>query len=253
MLDVFCSDFEGKRDRLRTCLEGSGFLYRHSILKSLSLLDGTNESQEFELLQVKIYYRDDIQRWEHLRTKWTVMSVIEGSQSLKYFFKTNLMAAGLFQRYGRDMWDINQTIAIKSFLRASTILGECIGIAGYGPLLPSELASEKEKMAKKKQSARKGGVSKAELYLPVKEETIRLLHQYVPTDGGWKNKTVAAKAIEADLVAFVQNLKSQNKNLDLNEEDITTVVKRWERNDERVKAAFEDTVKQKIPGMNDSD
>jgi len=66
------------------------------------------------------------------------------------------------------------------------------------------------------------------------------------------DKTVAAKAIEADLVIFVQNLKSQNQNLDLNEEDIITVVKRWERNDERVKAAFEGTVKQKISGKKGS-
>ncbi|MDP1352035.1 hypothetical protein Q6260_27345, partial [Klebsiella pneumoniae] len=73
---------------------------------------------------------------------------------------------------------------------------------------------------KKKQSARMGGTSKAELYLPIKEETIRWLHQNVPVDGSWKNKTVAAKAIAADLLIFVQNLKSQNKTLDINEEDI---------------------------------
>ncbi|EBX2067716.1 hypothetical protein DRE43_24300 [Salmonella enterica subsp. enterica serovar Java] len=249
MLDVFCSDFEEKRNRLKAYLEGSGFLYRHSILKNLSLLDGTNESQEFELLQVKKYHRDDIQRWKYLSTKWAVKTVIEGSQSLKYFFRMNLMAAGLFQRYGRDMWDINKTIAIKSFLRASTILGECLGIAGYGPLLPSELVSEKEKLAKKKQSARKGGVAKSESYSPVKKEVIRLLYQNVPPEGGWKNKTVAARSIEQSLIAFVQNLKSRDENLNLNEEDIITIVSRWGRNDESVKAAFEDVVKQKTPGQ----
>lgn len=252
MLDVFHSEFEEKRNTLETYLERSGFLYRHSIIKNLSLLDGTNESQEFELLLAKKYNRDDIQCWESLRAKWTAVPIMLGSQSLKHFFTLNFKAAGIFQRYGEDMWNINEIIAVKSFLLASSILGRCLGIASYGPLLPSELASEKDKMAKKKQSARKGGISKAESYLPIKEETIRLLHQNVPMDGRWKNKTVAVKAIESALVLFIQNLKSQDKSLDLNEENIITVVKRWERSDERVKAAFEDTVKQKAPRKADS-
>ncbi len=252
MLDIFCSEFEEKRNKLKTYLESSGFLYRHSIIKKMSLLDGMDESQNFELLQAKQYNRDDIQCWEYISSKWTVVPIMMGSQSLKHFFTWNFKAAGIFQRYGKDMWDINKIIAVKSLLFVSSVLGSCLGVAGYGPLLPSELALDKKKLTKKKQSARMGGISKAELYLPIKEETIRLLHQNVPVDGRWKNKTVAAKAIEADLVIFVQNLKSQNQNLDLNEEDIITVVKRWERNDERVKAAFEGTVKQKISGKKGS-
>ncbi len=35
MLDIFCSEFEEKRNKLKTYLESSGFLYRHSIIKKM--------------------------------------------------------------------------------------------------------------------------------------------------------------------------------------------------------------------------
>ncbi|WP_410967515.1 hypothetical protein, partial [Salmonella sp. SAL4456] len=66
MLDIFCSEVEEKRNKLKTYLESSGFLYRHSIIKKMSLLDGMDESQNFELLQAKQYNRDDIQCWEYI-------------------------------------------------------------------------------------------------------------------------------------------------------------------------------------------
>lgn len=54
MLDIFCSEFEEKRNKLKTYLESSGFLYRHSIIKKMSLLDGMDESQNFELLRNRL-------------------------------------------------------------------------------------------------------------------------------------------------------------------------------------------------------
>jgi len=242
MLKVFCSEFEVQRKDLHRLLTSSEWPFKNALMEGLLFLAEDNDQVKDEVSQLRAQYIEHDACWKRLKLKWTTIPLMHSALGLKQTFKDTLFAAGVFQLWGRDIWDVDQEMAVESFLHANRTLNECRGAVDFNQLIDSEkMVSEG-----RRQSAKKGGKAKAEHYIPVKQEVIRLLHKNVPSNGGWKNRTVAGKAIEQDLMSFVQKMKAQNEGLDLNEDELLTTIVRWARENAEVRAAFEATVRVKV-------
>ncbi|AHF76149.1 hypothetical protein Sant_1076 [Sodalis praecaptivus] len=95
------------------------------------------------------------------------------------------------------------------------------------------------------QGAVKGGLAKAALNIPVKEQAVKLLYEYVPSNGGWKNRSIAAEAIVDKLWEFIESENQLGRKIDLKYENLVTTLKQWAYKDEPLKAAFDHTVRMK--------
>lgn len=95
---------------------------------------------------------------------------------------------------------------------------------------------KKKTLKKRIEAARQGGLIKAEKqYDPIKDEIIRLLKEKCP-EGGWKNRTVAARDIVNDINDFQEKLEPRRP---LSPTNLERTIIRWISKDERVKPAFE--------------
>ncbi|WP_387467252.1 hypothetical protein [Photorhabdus sp. RM323S] len=239
MLKLFCREFEVQSKDLHRLLMSSEWPFKNALIEGLSFLEEDSDEVKNEILQFRSRYTDHDACWKQLELKWNVIPLMRSALGLKQFFKDDLFAADVYQFWGREMWEINQKMAIESFLHANRILNECRGSVNFNQLIDNE----KMVSASRRQSAIKGGKAKAEHYIPVKQEAIRLFYKNVPLDGGWKNRTVAARAIELELMSFVQKMKVQNEGLDLNEDELITTIVHWGREDTEVREAYDATVR----------
>jgi hypothetical protein len=87
--------------------------------------------------------------------------------------------------------------------------------------------------------AKSGGLAKAELSKPVKNEVIRLLKEMSPPLG-WRFKSDAIKAIKAPLVAFIRKNR-----ISITESNIENTLAKWSTKDLEIKAAFESVISKK--------
>lgn len=242
MLKIFCSEFESQSEDLHKLLECSEWPFKNALIEGLSFLEKDNNDVKDEILQCRSRYIEHDVCWEKLKLEWTCIPMMRSALGLKQYFKDALFAAGLFQRWGRDIWNVDQAMAVKAFLHANRILNECRGSVNFNQLIDNEkIISEG-----RRQSAKKGGRAKAEHYIPVKKEVIRLLLENAPSDGGWQKRIVAARAIEQELMSFVVKMKTQNSALDLNVDELIETIVRWGREDSEVRAAYEATVRVKV-------
>ncbi|HBX2471546.1 hypothetical protein IW01_04525 [Pectobacterium brasiliense] len=242
MLKIFCSEFEVQSEDLQKLLESSEWPFKNALIEGLAFLEKDNDEVRDEVLQHRSRYIEHDVCWQKLELKWTCVPMMNSALGLKQFFKDALFAAGLFQRWGREIWGADPVMAVESFLHANRILNECRGSVNFNQLIDDEkIISEG-----RRQSAKKGGKAKAEHYIPVKKEVIRLLLKNVPSDGGWQKRIVAARAIEQELMKFVKEMKHQNSGLDLNVDELIQTVVRWGREDSEVRAAYEATVRVKV-------
>lgn len=239
LYDIFIEEYEARCDSLRHVLMSSEWVFRNSLIKPLSFLEDGNEAVETLMVKAKVKYPASAALWRYIEREYQLIPFLQSALGLKSLFKHNCFAAGVYQRMGCHMWTIDQQIAIKSFMHANRILNECRGAVLYSPFIDAE----RDISVKKKQSAIKGGIARAELYTPVKEEVIKLLYKHVPSGKGWKNRTMASKAIESDLIVFIKELKKLQEGLVLSEEELVATVQRWGRSDKDVRAAFEATVR----------
>ncbi|EMJ4651371.1 hypothetical protein RSM18_004939 [Serratia marcescens] len=95
------------------------------------------------------------------------------------------------------------------------------------------------------QGAIKGGIAKAALNIPVKEQAIKLLYENAPTKGGWGNRSMAVKAIVDELWQFIEDQNHLGKRIDLSHENLVTTLKQWAYKDELLREAFNNTVRTK--------
>lgn len=239
LCEIFIQEYESKCDSLRCELESSEWVFKKSLIGSLTFLEEGNEAVETLLGKAKARYPDSAVLWKYIEREYQLIPFLQSALGLKSLFKHNCFAAGVYQRMGCYMWTIDQHIAIKSFIHANRILNECRG----GVIYSYFIDAERDNSVKKKQSAIKGGIARAELYTPVKEEVIKLLYKHVPSGKGWKNRTMASKAIESDLLAFIKGQQKLQEGLVLSEEELVTTIQRWGRSDKDVRAAFEATVR----------
>lgn len=241
MLKLFCREFVAQSRDLHRLLASSDWPFKDALIEGLSFLEEDSDEVKDEVLKFRSRYIDHDACWKQLKLKWTTIPLMHSALGLKQTFKDELFAAGVFQLWGRDIWDIDQEMAVESFLHANRILNECRGCVDFNQLIDRE----KKVSAGRRQSAIKGGKAKAEHYIPVKQEVIRLLYKNAPPDGGWQKRTVAARAIELELMSFVEKMKALNEGLDLNEDELSATMVRWAREDSEVRAAFEATVRVK--------
>ncbi|HDT4634420.1 TPA: hypothetical protein ACPYWN_003179 [Klebsiella oxytoca] len=98
--------------------------------------------------------------------------------------------------------------------------------------------------------AQLGGRSRSEKYMPLKIKIVELLKENVP-EGGWKSKTSAIDAIESGINKFIEDklreFDSVSKGKKLmyyaSWDKMHKRISDWSRNDEMIKAAFDEVVK----------
>lgn len=97
------------------------------------------------------------------------------------------------------------------------------------------------------QGAIRGGVAKAALNIPVKEQAVKLLYENVPPNGGWKNRTKAAEAIAAELWEFIEQQNKIEKRITLDPDNLVITLKQWasKDKDDQLLEAFNKTVRTK--------
>ncbi|MGE4876527.1 hypothetical protein [Yersinia enterocolitica] len=95
------------------------------------------------------------------------------------------------------------------------------------------------------QGAAKGGIAKAALNIPVKEQAVKLLYENSPPDGGWRKRDIAARAIADKLWEFIESENHLGKKIDLKYENLVITLKQWAYKDELLREAFNNTVRTK--------
>ncbi|MEX2950105.1 hypothetical protein AB4K01_02750 [Serratia fonticola] len=111
---------------------------------------------------------------------------------------------------------------------------------------------EEQEKQSKINAAREGGKQRGENYTPLKIKVIELLKKNMPEDG-WKTKKAVVDSLECDINQFI---KDEQKKLDLKGkgeklkfatswDKMHQRITDWTRNDDQVKAAFDEVVKKR--------
>ncbi|WP_193161848.1 hypothetical protein [Enterobacter ludwigii] len=172
------------------------------------------------------------------------LMLCEDADTLQGTVKVRLFLAIINWYGGQHIVLSDWSDGVRMLLKSMELLDTCRGLV--------EHAIWQQAGSAKKEQASHGAKAKAALFAPLKAEVIRLLHDRQPEDG-WKNKNAAIEAIDEHICAFIEHYGfpgSSGKQNRVNNQDeqfarIPRLVSDWSRNDSRVKAAFDATVKQK--------
>jgi len=160
-------------------------------------------------------------------------------------FVEHLIYASMAYQWGKSVMSENERIALKAFITASSLFDKSIGMIWF-----KAYADKQKKLSRTRAKAgKKGGESKAEVYVVIQNKLVELINELAPKDG-WKNKTVAVNALIEPLWVFVEesdfviNNQSKKYRLLTASQDalVDTILKSWSRNVEIVKLALDNNV-----------
>jgi len=104
----------------------------------------------------------------------------------------------------------------------------------------------------RKESGRKGGMKKAEVYGVIQEKLVELINVLAP-EKGWGSKSAAVRALIEPLWKFVEEsdfmIDNQSKKYRLatasQDALAETIIKSWSQNNESIEQAFDANVRKK--------
>ncbi|MFN3071891.1 hypothetical protein ACKWMY_27805 [Serratia sp. J2] len=194
------------------------------------------------------------------RAQWSLDHVLDNylygrnPEEMEEEFSMLLFRAAVKYHWARYVWPIDPSEGWKALREAISFFNQCDGMIAHH-LWIKHRNEDKEN---RQQNARMGGLAKAERFIKVKHEVIRLLYEKMPK-GGWKNKASAVEAIEESLWQFVEErdneITKENQKLPTSEqkrkatgikkENLVRRILDWSRDDKSIHSAFKETGRKK--------
>ncbi|WP_373203780.1 hypothetical protein [Citrobacter amalonaticus] len=224
-------------------------LYSSSYLKEHRY---TDSHKDFPSNEKSIELAKLIERyWSSLEAELlrdNVAVIIPEYISMDELFKFNLKYAQKCYKWGELVMSDSEDVAFEAFKKASELFDKSMGMVWY----KTSVDKRNKLLSIRKESGRKGGMKKAEVYGVIQEKLVELINILAP-EKGWGSKAAAVRALIEPLWKFVEEsdfmIDNQSKKYRLatasQDALAETIIKSWSQNNESIKQAFDANVRKK--------
>jgi len=224
-------------------LYSSSYLKDHSY--AYSHKDFRSNEKSIELARLIERYWSTLQA-ELLRDNVAV--IMTDYISMDELFEFPLKYAQKCYKWGELVMSDSEDVAFEAFKKASELFDKSMGMVWY----KTSVDKRNKLLSIRKESGRKGGMKKAEVYRIIQEKLVELINVLAP-EKGWKSKTAAVRVLIEPLWEFVEesdfmiNNQSKKYRLATTSQDALadTIIKSWSQNNESIKQAFDANVRKK--------
>lgn len=163
-------------------------------------------------------------------------------------FKFHLRYAQKCYKWGELVISDNEDVAFEAFKKASELFDKSMGMVWY----KTSVDKRNKLLSIRKESGRKGGMKKAEVYGIIQGKLVELINVLAP-EQGWGSKAAAVRVLIEPLWEFVEEsdfmIDNQSKKYRLatasQDALAETIIKSWSQNNESIKQAFDANVRKK--------
>lgn len=168
--------------------------------------------------------------------------------SMDELFKFHLRYAQKCYKWGELVISDNEDVAFEAFKKASELFDKSMGMVWY----KTSVDKRNKLLSIRKESGRKGGMKKAEVYGIIQGKLVELINVLAP-EQGWGSKAAAVRVLIEPLWEFVEEsdfmIDNQSKKYRLatasQDALAETIIKSWSQNNENIKQAFDANVRKK--------
>lgn len=192
---------------------------------------------------------DPIQEcWRDLKNRIyreTLFPLIREPVLIDDVFLAHLIYASMAYQWGQSVMSENERIAFEALNISYSLFDKCIGMVWFKVYADKQ----KELSRTRVKAGKKGGKSKAEVYIVIQNKLVDLINTLSPK-GGWKSKAAAVNTLIDPLWEFVEesnfviNNQSKKYRLSTTSQDALadTILKSWSRDVESVRQAFDNNI-----------